>query len=99
MIKVSRSRNKIVDVKILPKTNEQIYFSILTTVQDRKTNSLVCFLGESAAQKFCFRDLLTFSDENCDCNKFLTPMWIRSVGGGDNKIQKRVPQIETDSHT
>ena len=36
------------------KTNEQICFPILTTVLDRKTNSFVHFLGESAALQFCF---------------------------------------------
>ena len=40
-IKVSRSRNKIVEPQ-------------MTTVQDRKTNSFVHFLGESAALQFCF---------------------------------------------
>ena len=34
--------------------SQKIRFSILTTVQDRKTNSFVCFLGESAALQFCF---------------------------------------------
>ena len=36
------------------KTNERICFSILATVQDRKTNSFVSFLGEPAALQFCF---------------------------------------------
>ena len=36
------------------KTNKRICFSILNSSQDRKTNSFIHFLGESAAQQFCF---------------------------------------------
>ena len=51
LLKVSRSRNKIVESEHLPKTNERIYFSI----QDRNTNSLVYFLGGVTARRFCFQ--------------------------------------------
>ena len=63
MLKVSRSRNKIVEPKLLPK-NEQLgntwnlkskfKFQVFPSRQDRKTNSFVCFLGEVTAQQFCF---------------------------------------------
>ena len=52
-LKVSRSRNKIVEPQILSK-NERICFSILNSRQGRKTNSFVRFSGESVAQQFCF---------------------------------------------
>ena len=53
-LEVSRSRNQIVEPQIPQKTNKQIWFSILNSSQNRKTNSFVWFLGESVAQKFCF---------------------------------------------
>ena len=50
LLKVSRSRNKIVEPQILPKNN----YSILNSSQDRKINLYVHFLGESATQQLCF---------------------------------------------
>jgi hypothetical protein len=47
LLKVSRATDS-------KKTNERICFSILNSSQDRKINSFVRFLGESAAQQFCF---------------------------------------------
>ena len=47
LLKVSRSRNKIVESEHLPKTNERIYFSILRSSQDRKTILFARFFWEN----------------------------------------------------
>ena len=54
---VSRSVNfesKFSSQNFFQKTNQRICFSILTTYQDRKTNSMVRFLEEVLAGKFVF---------------------------------------------
>ena len=67
-LKVSRSRNKIVEPKTSPKKwiNEFVFlswwlvntfdfkFQAFPSRQDRKTNLFVCFLGEVTARHFCF---------------------------------------------
>ena len=59
LLKVNRFRNKIVELYILPKNERTNLFfypdTDLTTVQDSKTNSFPCFLGDSEAQQFCFK--------------------------------------------
>ena len=79
LLKVSRSRNKIVELKLLPKkrTNEfvfsilkarkylklEIEIQVFPDCQNSKTNLSVCFLGE-----VLFRDLLTFSKASVQWN-------------------------------
>ena len=52
--KVSRNRKQIFQLKLLPKTEPSIFFSILISGQERKTNLLVGFLEEVLAEKFAF---------------------------------------------
>ena len=53
-LKVSKNRKQIFQPKLLPKTEPSNFFSILISSQDRKTNSLVCYLEEVLAGKFAF---------------------------------------------
>ena len=50
LLKVSKFRNQIFQ----PKNELTICFSIPTTYEDRKTNSMVRFLEEVLAEKFVF---------------------------------------------
>ena len=52
--KVSKFQKQIFQPKLLQKTNQRICFSIQTTYQDRKTNSMVRFLEEFLAGKIVF---------------------------------------------
>ena len=54
LLKVSRSRNKIIEPQILPKNERTNLFFYPENSQDRKTNSFVRFLWESASLQFCF---------------------------------------------
>ena len=69
LLKVSRSRNKIVEPQILPKKQTNILVFLSWTVycssQDGKTNSFVGFFGRIWGSTVLFWDLLTFLRPYC----------------------------------
>ena len=64
-------KTKLLSHRFSQKMNKQICFSILTTVQDRKTNSFVHFWGESAALHFCFEIYWPLVRARSQINHFL----------------------------
>ena len=81
--------------------NEQIYFSILTTVQDRKTNSFAHLLGESAALQFYFEIYWPLARHFISIlSTFIIIFWkkkkeIDGIKKG-NKVSKEMLQLKTD---
>ena len=62
LIKVIKIESKFSSQNFFQITNHRICFSILTSYQDRKTNSLVPFLGRSFGWKICFQNHYFFRD-------------------------------------